>query len=44
MRSVLRWPGNFLHFLYLVVVGIVCGLIYLFGRIGTRVFNHALSR
>ncbi len=38
MRSVLRWPGNFLHFLYLLLVGIVCGLIYLFARIGTLLF------
>jgi len=32
---VLRWPGNFIHFLFLLLVLIVCGLIYLFGRIGT---------
>ncbi len=31
----LRWPGNFLHFLWLSLVLIVCGLIYLLGRIGT---------
>jgi ubiquinone biosynthesis protein len=34
-RAVLRWPGNFVHFLFLLLVLIVCGLIYLFGRIGT---------
>ncbi len=31
----LRWPGNFVHFLWLVLVLVVVGLIYLFGRIGT---------
>jgi ubiquinone biosynthesis protein len=34
---VLRWPGNFLHFLWLLLVLVVVGLIYLFGRIGTLV-------
>ena len=33
----LRWPGNFLHFLWLVLVLVVLGLIYLFGRIATLV-------
>jgi ubiquinone biosynthesis protein len=32
---VLRWPGNFLHFLWLLLVLLLCGLVYLFGRIGT---------
>lgn len=32
---VLRWPGNFIHFLFLLLVVLTCGLVYLFGRIGT---------
>ncbi|HEV7553875.1 MAG TPA: AarF/UbiB family protein [Kofleriaceae bacterium] len=41
----LRWPGNFIHFLFLLLVLIVCGLIYLFGRIGTLfVFGRRRER
>jgi len=32
---VLRWPGNFVHLVFLVVVLLGCGLAYLFGRIAT---------
>jgi ubiquinone biosynthesis protein len=35
--DVLRWPGNFVHFIFLLLVLILCGLMYLFGRIGTLV-------
>jgi ubiquinone biosynthesis protein len=27
-RAVLRWPGNFVHFLWLVLVATTCGLVY----------------
>ena len=35
MRRLLRWPGNVLHVLHLVLVVLFGALIYLFGRIGT---------
>jgi len=35
---VLRWPGNFLHFLWLVIVVIVCGLVYGLARLGIFLF------
>ncbi len=35
MRSILRFPGNLLHFLWLMLVSLVCGVIYLVARIGT---------
>lgn len=34
----LRWPGNFLHFLWLLVVVMVCGLIYGIARLGIALF------
>ncbi|MEP6862004.1 MAG: AarF/UbiB family protein [Deltaproteobacteria bacterium] len=34
----LRWPGNFIHFLYLTIVLIVLGLIYGFARLGIFLF------
>lgn len=38
---ILRWPGTFLRALFVFLVGIVCGVIYLFGRIATLfVFNR----
>jgi ubiquinone biosynthesis protein len=36
--AVLRWPGNFLHFLWLVIVVIVCGVIYGLSRLGIALF------
>jgi len=35
---VLRWPGNVLHFLWLVLVVIACGLLYGLGRLGIFLF------
>jgi ubiquinone biosynthesis protein len=32
---VLRWPGNFLHFLWVFVVLLLCGTVYAFGWLGT---------
>ena len=34
----LRWPGNFLHFLFLLVVLLLCGLIYGLARLGIFLF------
>jgi len=35
---VLRWPGNVLHFLWLVLVVIACGLLYGLARLGIFLF------
>jgi len=35
---VLRWPGNFLHFLFLLVVVLLCGLLYGLARLGIALF------
>jgi ubiquinone biosynthesis protein len=35
---VLRWPGNFLHFLYLMFVVLVAGLVYGIARLGLALF------
>ena len=35
---VLRWPGNFLHLLWLLVVVLVCGLVYGLARLGIALF------
>jgi ubiquinone biosynthesis protein len=35
---VLRWPGNFLHFLWLLVVVLVCALVYGLARLGVALF------
>ena len=35
MRRLLRWPGNVVHFLHLLLVLVLGGLLYLFGRLGT---------
>jgi ubiquinone biosynthesis protein len=35
---VLRWPGNFLHFLWLLIVTIVCGVVYGVARLGIALF------
>ena len=34
----LRWPGNFLHFLWLLVVVLVCALVYGLARLGVALF------
>ncbi|MEJ7600845.1 MAG: AarF/UbiB family protein [Kofleriaceae bacterium] len=34
----LRWPGNFLHFLWLVLVVVVCGVLYGLARLGIALF------
>lgn len=34
----LRWPGNFLHFLYLLFVTVVCGVVYGIARLGIALF------
>ena len=34
----LRWPGNFLHFIWLVIVVLVCGLMYGLARLGIALF------
>ena len=36
--AVLRWPGNFLHFLWLLIVVIVCGVVYGLARLGIALF------
>jgi ubiquinone biosynthesis protein len=35
---VLRWPGNFLHLLWLLIVLVLCGLVYGFARLGVALF------
>jgi len=35
---VLRWPGNFLHFLWLVLVVVVCGVVYGIARLSIALF------
>jgi ubiquinone biosynthesis protein len=35
---VLRWPGNALHFLWLLIVLFVCGLMYGLARLGIVIF------
>ena len=37
-HCVLRWPGNFLKVLFLVVVVSLCGLVYGLGRLGIALF------
>ena len=34
----LRWPGNFIHFLFLLLVLILCGLMYGLARLGILLF------
>jgi ubiquinone biosynthesis protein len=36
--AVLRWPGNFLHFLYLLLVFVVAGVVYGIARLGIALF------
>jgi len=42
--AVLRWPGNFLHFLWLVIVVIVCGVLYGLARLGIALFIWGARR
>ncbi|HEY5924550.1 MAG TPA: AarF/UbiB family protein [Kofleriaceae bacterium] len=34
----LRWPGNVVHFLFLIIVLLVCGLVYGIARLGIALF------
>ncbi|MBA3455780.1 MAG: hypothetical protein H0T42_21975, partial [Deltaproteobacteria bacterium] len=34
----LRWPGNVLHFLWLVLVVIACAIVYGLSRLGILLF------
>jgi ubiquinone biosynthesis protein len=36
--AVLRWPGNFLHFLFLLIVTIVAAVVYGIARVGIALF------
>jgi len=38
MDAVLRWPGNFIHFVFLLLVLLLCGLIYGVARLGIFLF------
>ncbi|MBX3158552.1 MAG: AarF/ABC1/UbiB kinase family protein [Deltaproteobacteria bacterium] len=40
----LRWPGNFLHFLWLLLVVVVCGIVYGLGRLGLALFVWGKKR
>jgi ubiquinone biosynthesis protein len=42
--AVLRWPGNFLHFIWLVVVVVVCGIAYGLARLGIALFVWGARR
>jgi len=35
---VLRWPGNVVHFLFLVIVLLLCGIVYGLARLGIAMF------
>jgi ubiquinone biosynthesis protein len=35
---VIRWPGNFVHFVFLFVVLLVCGVVYGLARLGIALF------
>jgi ubiquinone biosynthesis protein len=43
-EAVLRWLGNLLHFWFVFFVLFLCGLIYLFGRLGTLLFFWGKER
>lgn len=38
LEAVLRWPGNVLHFVWLVLVLLACGLVYGLVRLGILLF------
>ena len=40
----LRWLGNLVHFLFLFVVVLVCGIVYGLGRLGTLLFFWGRER
>ncbi|HWU87222.1 MAG TPA: AarF/UbiB family protein [Kofleriaceae bacterium] len=40
----LRWPGNLLHFLWLVIVVVMCGLVYGIARLGIALFVWGTPR
>ena len=40
----LRWPGNFLHLLWLLIVVVVAGLVYGIGRLGIALFVWGARR
>ncbi|CAN5328546.1 hypothetical protein BH11MYX1_BH11MYX1_13540 [soil metagenome] len=42
--NVLRWPGNFVHFLHLTIVLIAFGLIYALARLGIFLFVWGEAR
>jgi ubiquinone biosynthesis protein len=42
--AVLRWPGNFVHFIYLVIVVVICGLTYGLARLGIALFVWGAPR
>ena len=40
----LRWPGNFLHFLWLLLIVFTCGVVYGLARLGIFLFVHGRRR
>ncbi len=38
MAAVLRWPGNVVHFIWLVIVVLLCGITYGIARLGIALF------
>lgn len=40
----LRWTGNFIHFLFLLLVFLIAGILYLVARLGTLLFVWPGSR
>jgi ubiquinone biosynthesis protein len=43
-RHVLRWPGNFVHFIFLVIVLVIAGISYGLGRLGIFLFVWGNAR
>jgi ubiquinone biosynthesis protein len=41
---VLRWPGNILHFLFLILVLLLCGVVYGIARLGIAIFVWGARR
>ncbi len=37
-KAVLRWPGNFVHFLFLLIVTIIAAVVYGIARLGIALF------
>ena len=44
LRAALRWPGNFVHFLFLLIVLVISGLMYGLGRLFLLVFVWGKGR